>query len=807
MDGMKTNTMNLLRLVLGSALGLTLMAGVVNAQPATASAKTPEASKDSKKPDATKSTDAKKPAKKTEAPTTSATVGEDAGNFTVTSTIEFGYRGQRVDGDVNKFKSDLNYKAGPRLFDTTFLMKSKNGGKGDLFDTLLVTSTGWGADPSGNMRISVEKPEWYRFEGTYRRFKYYRFLNNIANPTYLFSPNPTVANPVTGLHGFNTKTEMGDFDLTILPKNEKIRFNIGYSPERYSGPAYTTYHNGGNEFWLLSNLKSRANDFRFGADGKAGPIDWTFVQGFRRFRDDSTINGAFGLNRNVASSVSQLTSFLRQEPTRGSVNFTRASIHTLIAKKLDITGRIVYSRATSNSLYVENFSGINFNARITGFPPTVTGASATNTTNPSFYNIAGNVKRPNTVGDIGITFLATDKFRLSNTFRVEDFTIDGIATFSDFFSITRTLTAGGTRTDTFSASNLSAFKTTKYRKYTETFEGDYQFNPRYSVHFGYRYGKRHEEQTVTGYAINSNSPTLLTALAACTSPIGAGCEEFEVENNHTNAFFGGFKARPVKNWTIYFDAEHGTADNVFTRIGNYDYTNIRAKSRFAPNRKVSFSFAVITKDDSNPSEIAGESIRDFGASIKSRLFTSSIDWMPTSRLTINTGYSYTWVNTDSTIDYYYQVPPAAAVFHHFGHALYYQRNNYFFFDLTARINRRMTLYSSYRLNQDNGQGNRLSAPTDGSAIAGGVVVPGVLNPITNAVLGGTLITSYPMNFTSPEARLAIRLNRHVDWNLGYQYYAYNENGFLRTFPGSPRAQNYHAHLPYMSLRLYIGRKE
>jgi hypothetical protein len=51
------------------------------------------------------------------------------------------------------------------------------------------------------------------------------------------------------------------------------------------------------------------------------------------------------------------------------------------------------------------------------------------------------------------------------------------------------------------------------------------------------------------------------------------------------------------------------------------------------------------------------------------------------------------------------------------------------------------------------------------------------------------------------------LNRHLDWNLGYQYYGYNESDFLKTFPGSPRAQNYHAHLPYMSLRVYFGRKE
>jgi hypothetical protein len=802
MDGMKTNTSNLLRTVSGLALGLALMVSVANAQQTSASTKTEDESKDKKS--APSSTPEKKAAKTSEATPTSATTGEDAGNFTVTSTIEFGYRGQRVDGDVNKFKSDLNYKAGPRLFDSTFLMKSKDGGKGELFNTLLVTSTGWGADPYGNMRISAEKPELYRFEGTYRRFKYYRFLDNIANPTWLFTPNPTNANPVTGLHGFNTQTEMGDFDLTLLPKNEKIRFNIGYSPERYSGPAFTNYHNNGNDFWLLNNMKSRADDFRFGADGKLGPIDWTFVQGLRRFRDDSTIDTASGLNRNVASSVAQLTSFLRQEPTRGKVDFTRASIHTLVDKKLDITGRIVYSKATSNSLFVENFTGINIQTRITGFPPTVTGASATNIANPSFYNIAGNVSRPNTVGDIGVTFLATDKFRLSNTFRVEDFTIDGTATFADFFSLTRTLTGGGTRTDTFSVANLSALKSIHYRKYTETFEGDYQFSLKYSVHFGYRYGNRREHQTLTGYALNSNAPTVLNP--ACVVP-SVTCAVDEIETNHTNAFFAGFKARPVKNWTLYFDGEHGTADNVFTRIGNYNYTNIRAKSRYAPNRKVNFNLGVIIRDNANPSEIAGTSLSDFGVSLKTRTFQSAVDWMVNPKLSVSMGYNYNWVNSDSTIDYLYQVLPAAAIFHHLGHALYFQRNNYFYFDATARLNKRMTLYTSYRINQDHGQGNQLSNPAGGTTIVGGYIPPYSTTAVA-ANLGGTMITSYPMNFTSPEVRLAIKLNRRIDWNLGYQYYAYNEtNFFLNTFPGSPRAQNYHAHLPYMSLRLYFGRKE
>jgi hypothetical protein len=754
---MKSNFQNLLRVLVTSTVGLILLAGVAHAQQPTAlKATTPGTTSEVKKgtPKTTK-----------EVPT-STTVGEDAGNYTVTSSIEIGYRGIAVDGDLDKYKSDLNYKAGPRLFDTSFLMRSKNG-KG-LFDTMLITSTGWAADPSGNMRISVENPKWYRFDGSYRSFKYHRFLNNFANPVWLFTPVNLQPNPQVGLHRFDTKTQLGDFDLTILPKNETIKFYVGFSPERYNGPSTMMYHAGGNEFLLPVQLRSRANDFRVGADAKLGPIDLSFMQGFRRFRDDSFTVGGDGLNQNVGN-IAQLTSFTRNDPVRGSVDYTRFSIHTSIAKKLDLTGRVVHSRASSNSFFSESFTGRNWNPRVTGWPPTPPGVTP-NTLNLGQYNVASNIKRPSTLFDFGATFLATKHFRLSNTFRVEDFEINGLAIFSDFFRITRNVTGGGTRTDSVGFNNLDASEITKYRKYQNTIEGDYDFNNRYSIHFGYRYGKRQLELFFEGFNLGSNGSL---------NPPNARSTHGELEENHTNAFFGGFKARPYKNWTLYVDAEHGTSDNVFTRIGNYNYTNIRAKSRYSLNRKLNLNISVITRDNSNPSEIAGVSIEDFGVTHRSRVFTSSVDWLATSHLSLNFGYNYNWVNSNAVIDFSYLSATNAAIR---GNALYFMRNNFFYAESTARLSSRVTVYSAYRINKDNGQGNRVSDPL-----------------ITGA---RTLVTSYPMSFQSPEVRLAMRLHRRLDWNLGYQYYNYNESRLV-----GPRPQNYHAHLPYASLRLYFGRPE
>ena len=729
-------TQNMSKRIIGLALFLIVTVGLVAAQ------------QPSPSPSPNKSTSTDTPLEP----------GENAGDYTVISSIEVGYRGLSVDGDHNKYQSDLNYRTGPRLFDSTLLLKSRNGG-GSLFETLLVSSTGWGADPQGNLRVSVEQPEWYRLDATYRRFKYFRFLNTFANPNWVFSPPQFSVPPrsTTGEHGFDTRVKLGDFDLTLLPKNRHIRFNVGYSPERYSGPAFTNYHAGGNEFIMLQELRSRADDFRVGADGRLGPVNLSFLQGFRRFRDDSVIDLGVTPGINLNPSAASLTSFNRDEPARGSVNYTRFSAQTMVADRLDITGRIIYSKSDQNYGFVERFTGRNWNPRITGFPPSPPGATP-NILNLGLYNLTGDTEKPSWLGDIGLTWLATDKFRLSNTFKLETFEITGAALFSDFFSVTR-----GTRTDTVGFNNRDVHTRTDYRKISNTIEGDYQFNPRYSVHLGYRYGTRRVTEEISGFNLGTNAPAALTPSSF-------------TEHNNTHAILGGFKARPLSEWTIYFDAEHGTADNVFSRIGNYDYTNIRAKSRYKPTQNIAFNLALITKDNANPSEIAGVSLEDFGVKVRSRIFTSSLDWTATSRFSISTGYNYHWINSRSIIDYFFN-----GVAHPLGNSLFFVRNNFFFAESVARLAPRVTLFAAYRINKDNGQGNRVADPTG--------------KP-------GTLVASYPMSFQSPEARLAVKLHHRLDWNVGYQYYNYNESPIV-----GPRPQNYHAHLPYTSLRFYFGRRE
>ena len=705
----------------------------------------------------------KQAAAKTESPAPKKD-GDEAGDYTVTSSIELGYRGLRVRGDLDKYQSDLNYKTGPRLFDTSFLMQAKEG-KGSLFDTLLVTSTGWGGDPQGQMRFSVEKSSAYRFEGNYRKFTYFRALNNFANPFYVA---PSISsNPKEGWHSTNTDQRVGDFNLTLLPKNERVSFKLGYSPTRYNGPAFTSWHYGGDDFVILSDNRSRSHEFRVGADWKLAGIDFSLLQGFRRFRDESTLdNNSLNLGANPTTASSALLySLNREAPIKGSTNYTQFTGHTLVARRLDLTGRFIYSSSRTDFDWQESATGRNFNTRITSPAGAI---NPPNILTLGQWNYTGGADRPAARGDFGVTWLVTEKFRVSNTFNFDSFRTTGSDYYAGVFTMTRT---DGTGRVTL-LPTATSFELSKFRKLSDTVEGDYQFSDRYSFHLGYRYGTTRVEEYASGDNLSNNGVAPLPASA-------------ETEENHTHALIGGFKLRPVKTWTLFANFERGVADGVLTRVGQYDYTNVRVRSRYTPNRRLALNLSLITRDNSNPSSVEGVSLEDFGVSVKSRVFSSSVDFTPGSRLSFSGGYNYQWVNSDAVIRYTFAAPPAAAPANGFytGHALYYARLNFFHFDVTAQPLRRVTFFASYRINRDGGQGGRVSNPT-----------------------GGTFISSYPMSYQSPEGRLSLRLHRRLDANFGYQYYNYNESKFRQIGYAVP-PQNYHAHIPYASLRFYFGHAE
>ena len=681
-----------LLVLLGFVLGLVLLANDARAQQ-------PAADKD-----------------KTPPPAASGQPGVEA-PYTVKSSIEFGVRGIIIDGNADKYRSDLNYTPGFRIFDSSFMMKSRDN-DGPLLDTLMVSSFGWGKDPNKYLRVNAEKTKAYRFDANYRRFDYFNNLYNFA----------------LGQHTSNTEYRQGDFNLTILPQNEKLRVNLGYSLDRNSGPSVSTIRFNGDEYPAAVPVRMAADEYRVGADTKLWVFDLSFMQGWRFFKEDNQYLIAVPNAGNNPTNTAKIEGFYRNAPTRGNTPFTRLSIHTLIKKKLDFTGRFVYTSGKTDYTFFQNGTG--------------TDSSGNKVTSDVITNI-GSAKRPNGMVDLATTFYVTDRFRISETFRVNNFRINGGDLLLETLLRTKA-TAGGVTVLPPVFTNTLSFRTIDYRRYLNTIEGDFDINSRLSIHAGYRYGDRHIELGSSNIAVGAAANPALEKI-----------------DNSTNTFIFGFKAKPVKIWTLYMDMERGSADNVFTRVDNYDFTNVRVRSILRPNRTLSFNASVITKDNNNPA--IAESNRNFGVNIKSRVFTSSLDWSPNERFALNGGYTKTNVTSDADI-----ILALSGVLT-FGESRYFMRDNFFFVSGYVQLFSRATLFGGYRLHNDPGQGNR--------------------SPAANLLIG-----SFPYEMQSPEAKLVCKLHKNVDWIAGYQYFGYE----LRV--PNTSTQFYHAHLPYTSLRIFFGRE-
>lgn len=639
------------------------------------------------------------------------------GGYTVTATTEFGWRWKDVSGSEKKYRSDLNYKQGFRTFDSNILFEAESG-KGKWFDSLFITNTGWGSDPSGFTRVNMERTGAYKFNANVRQIKYFNDLSNVA----------------LGQHTSNTKHTFADFDGTILPQNEKIRFILGASFGNMNGPGFNTSRAYSDEFPVTTNTKNRTDDYRVGIEGRVVGLNYGLTQGVRNFRDRTFWELTAPHPGNNPTNNATFATFRREMPTDGKTYFTQGFLNKTFAERLEVTARGIYASTDSAMSLFETITGRD---------------NSNNFVDLDRFLINSYAKRIQKRGDLGATWMATNDFRISNSFTIDAFTINGG---EDLDNALFRRNSGGTPLAT-AIVRSNAFRITDYLRYSNLAEGDYQVNRYFGFHVGYRFTHRKVDIAVRD--------TTLTSPPSGTNPRIVN----ETEENSTHTLIAGVKIKVKKYGAIFSSIEKGTADNVFSRVENYKFTNYKVRGRFTFN-KVGLSLSAMTKDNTNPSTFLTNPNIDFTTRVKTRYFSSSMDWTPADAVMLSGGYSYRHLDSYTPI-----ILPLGGVQTQ-GTSEFFARDHFGHVDISVKAGRRVGFYGSYRISKDNGQGSRIGA------------------------LPQNLVGSYPMSFTSPEIKVSIKLNRNIDWNAGYQYYKYSD---VQT-----PSLNYRSHLPFTSLRIFFG---
>ncbi|MGA8222394.1 MAG: hypothetical protein WB780_12125 [Candidatus Acidiferrales bacterium] len=239
--------------------------------------------------------------------------GVESGGYNIQQTIEFGYRANEINGNVDTYNTFVNLGSGVRLFDYSLEMRSINH-NGLLFDNLSFSNFGYGGDPNDVSRLRVQKNKWYDFHALFRRDKNFWDYNLFANPLNPASPAPlgsqtsgcivsppSSAHPglpgycstpsipaVNSPHGLDLVRRMQDYDLTLFPQSW-IQFRLGVSHDRDQGPGFFTTDSGTIPDFP-QQYSYTTNTYRAGVDLKVLPrTTISYDQFLTYFKQDNVV--------------------------------------------------------------------------------------------------------------------------------------------------------------------------------------------------------------------------------------------------------------------------------------------------------------------------------------------------------------------------------------------------------------------------------------------------------------------------------------------------------------------------------------
>lgn len=327
---------------------------------------------------------------------------------------------------------------------------------------------------------------------------------------------------------------------------------------------------------------------------------------------------------------------------------------------------------------------------------------------------AGNARRPVATGNLNLTAPITSKFAITSRTSVYNVRTEGDSAYLQYDNSTQ-------------SSALLYFQYLGIRTIETSLDGLYQVRPWLDVHAGYAFSDR---RIASSPQIDANGP--------------APFIPYEQTNQlHSGVF--GFRVRPAKGLTASFDSEIGHVTRPFTPKSEANYNVFSGSIRY--NLK-HLRLSALAHTDYNLNSVTLSSYTSHA-----RTYSASASWIAGSWLSLDATYTKIHLDTLGGIAFFSGpqfLPDQVSSY----------ISNIYSGTLSARFSyKRFDLYLGYSHVQDTGDGRNAAA---------------------NTVIGPSLPSfqtaqTFPLRFVSPMARLSVRMNERLRWNVGFQYYGYREN--------------------------------
>jgi hypothetical protein len=757
--------------------------------------------------------------------TTEHNEGQSGGPYIIKQSAEFGGRITDFSGNPGTWDTMVNLGSGPRLFEYTLDLHSPTH-TGFLFDDLLFSNFGYGGDPNDFTRVRAQKGKIYSFNAAFRRDQNIFDYDLFANP--LNPASPTLNIPILNSpHEFLLVRRMSDANLNLFPVND-IRFRLGWSRVVNSGSTFSTDHQG-TEAPLLSPTSNTTDNYLAGVSFRFIPrTSINYDQFYTYFKGDTTANLAplgvqnilgipaftvaggipvspgivFNSAANqpcnplltggvVTPTCSAFFNYSRFGNTRNSFPTEQLSFQSNYFKRIDMSGRLNYSDAEANvPSTAELFNGLSRNRLRT-------------------FALAGSAgaHRLSLNADYAITVSVTDKFRIVDSFRYENFRIPGnwsLVT-GNLFAV-NLLTAPNTFTPATcpppftaatcpqhvagSAADVIQDVRNDFLKQSwilNTFTLEYDFTKNITGHVGYRFGRREITQRIDNAQILTFFPGPTAALAnrgacapavahplnpdgTCTVEVDAADvgEDFVQINGQTGIV--GFAARVKDRFRLSADVEFYSADNAFFRISPRHSQDYRVRANYKATDWTTFGAAVRILENRNTS-------LDIGSLQHNRSYAFSGAFAPPdAKWGLDLSYDYNDIFSQINICFVATpnlTPPGSTSCGTpflSGISTYNSISQFGSGSLILKPWRRLTAGVGYAVTS-----------TSGNTL--------ILNPFAPT---GPLAFNYHL----PTASLAFAFSDKLTYKAGWNYYGYNE----KSDPGPTLPRDFRGNMFSMSVR-------
>ncbi len=652
------------------------------------------------------------------------TKGIDSGNYNIQQSIEAGYRSTWINGNTDTYDTFVNLGSGLRLFDYTLDMSSLDH-KGFLFDNLSFSNFGYGGDPNDVTRLRIGKNKLYDFRVLFRRDKNFWDYNLLANPLNPSTSTPAVA-ITTSPHALDLVRRMQDYNLTLLPQS-RVRFRLGFSHDRDQGPGFFTT-DGGTISQFNQTYSYTTNSYRAGVDFRILPkTTISYDQFLSYYKQDNVVtdnpqNSGYQLANGTPVDLGIIWS------TAGPVEILPCAAPIATPPNIvnpSCNGYLSYSQAGNprnfmpterlrfQSDYFKNFetaASVGYstaNNSVPDFNEIVNDFVSRNGSRGSTTGGPADTKRVSVNADWSGVYSITDKFRIVDSFRYDNWRTPGLWNTSEtniFGQMQPGLVGLAQPQAVFTTATFLAQCPAPYTAATcpahaassvadvvdgptssflgqnlksNTLELQYDFSRRLTARIGYVYTDRtiadfsatfySAETYFAGGTGGTAANDYLAARGACAVPSACTANVDPTTGDLISLTFSGpaagndtsrnitgireqtallgFTASPVDTLRIVGDFQFGYNDYSFTRISPRQVQSYKVHANYKPRTWINFDGAIDIHE--NRDNVATVNDLEHG-----RSYSFMTTLMPYDKLFFDLGYTYTDIYNAAQICYY-----------------------------------------------------------------------------------------------------------------------------------------------------------